>query len=282
MTEIIKRAFLVGINYRGSECELGGCINDVIMMKEFLINHYNYKEENILLLSDDTKNKPTRENILQGWEWLISSTKAKDFKKKYVKMKNDEKYNYVFHYSGHGSQVKDVNGDEEDGMDETICPIDFKKKGMIIDDDIREKLAKQVPENSQLISIIDACHSESSFDLLWTAKVSILNRFIAKIFGRKIKFELVKVGEYEPTMGEIIVLSGCKDKETSADIKINGKGNGALTYALIQVLQEAKFNIKCDELLINIRKYIKKNKLSSQVPCLSFGKNGDISRDFIL
>ena len=282
MTEIIKRAFLVGINYRGSEYELGGCINDVIMMKEVLINHYNYKEENILLLSDDTENKPTRENILYGWEWLLSNTKVEDFKKNYEKMREGERGNYVFHYSGHGSQVKDTSGDEEDGEDETICPIDFKKEGMIIDDDIREKLAIRVPENSQLISIIDACHSESSFDLLWTAKSTILNKIMAKIFGRKIRFELVKEGKYDQTMGDVIVLSGCKDKETSADIKINGKGNGALTYALIQVLQDANYNIKCDELLINIRKYIKKNKLSNQLPCLSFGKSIDISHDFIL
>lgn len=31
-----------------------------------------------------------------------------------------------FHYSGHGSQKADYTGDEDDGMDETILPTDYK------------------------------------------------------------------------------------------------------------------------------------------------------------
>ena len=43
----------------------------------------------------------------------------------------------VFHYSGHGSQVRDTEGDElEDGKDEIICPWDFNwEDGFIKDDD---------------------------------------------------------------------------------------------------------------------------------------------------
>ena len=36
------------------------------------------------------------------------------------------------HYSGHGGQQWDENGDEEDGMDEYICPVDGKN---IVDDE---------------------------------------------------------------------------------------------------------------------------------------------------
>ena len=62
-------------------------------------------------------------------------------------------------------QAMDRNGDEADGKDESICPLDFSTIGMISDDMIRELLASKVPINSKLISLIDACHSESSFDL---------------------------------------------------------------------------------------------------------------------
>jgi metacaspase-1 len=72
MSQIIKRAFLVGINYRGTQFELRGCINDVNTIKELLINVYGYGEENILVLSDDTDIKPTGKNILRGWKWLVS------------------------------------------------------------------------------------------------------------------------------------------------------------------------------------------------------------------
>ena len=36
-----------------------------------------------------------------------------------------------FHYSGHGSQQQDHDGDEVDGTDETICPVDYKDAGQI-------------------------------------------------------------------------------------------------------------------------------------------------------
>lgn len=269
MSITIKRAFLVGINYKGTESELNGCINDVLLMKDILINHYGYSDTNILLLTDDTIIKPTAANIIQGWKWLLSNTPASDFAKKYIPISSNERGNYYFHYSGHGSQVYDTSKDEKDGKDETICPIDFMTAGMITDDVIREKLAAKVPINSKLVSIVDACNSESSFDLLWTVKVGF--------FGG---FYLNKVGSYAPTVGDVIMLSGCKDDQTSADIEINNKPHGALTYALVQVLKEANFDISCDDLLNNVRKYINKNRLSSQVPCLSFGKSADISQAF--
>lgn len=269
MSTTIKRAFLVGINYKGSQYELRGCINDVLLIKNILIKHYGYSDANILLLSDDTFIKPTAANIIQGWKWLLSKNTASDFLKSYIPLASNEKGNYFFHYSGHGSQVSDTNKDENDGHDETICPIDFLTAGMITDDVIRENLALKVSSNSKLVSIIDACHSESSFDLLWTVKVGL--------FGG---FSLSKVGSYPATLGDVVMLSGCKDAQTSADIEIDGKGSGALTYSLVQVLKQANYNITCDDLLTNVRNYIKKNGLSSQIPCLSFGKSADISRKF--
>ena len=43
-----------------------------------------------------------------------------------------------FHYSGHGGQTKDLDGDEGDGYDETIYPVDFRYAGHIVDDEIRQ------------------------------------------------------------------------------------------------------------------------------------------------
>ena len=41
---------------------------------------------------------------------------------------------------GHGSQVRDLDGDEEDGYDEVICPLDFKTAGPIVDDEMHRIL----------------------------------------------------------------------------------------------------------------------------------------------
>ena len=64
----------------------------------------------------------------------------------------------VFYYSGHGSQVADVSGDELDGKDETICPHDYATAGMIKDDDFRSLLTG-LPAGVNLDVILDSCHS---------------------------------------------------------------------------------------------------------------------------
>lgn len=53
---------------------------------------------------------------------------------------------YFFHYSGHGGQVKDEDGDDEDGFDETIMPIDFTTKGQIIDDELHAWMVAPLPK----------------------------------------------------------------------------------------------------------------------------------------
>jgi metacaspase-1 len=37
---------------------------------------------------------------------------------------------------GHGGQTKDLDGDEEDGYDEVIYPVDFRTAGHIVDDEM--------------------------------------------------------------------------------------------------------------------------------------------------
>lgn len=268
MPRTLKRALLVGINYKGTSNELGGCINDVLATKKLLIEKYSYQEDNILLLTDDTVLKPTAANILRGWKWLLSSSPVRDFSRsRYTAFGSRDKPILFFHYSGHGSQVRDCNGDEEDGLDETICPVDFMTAGMISDDLIRSELAARVPLNGKLFALIDACHSESSFDLLWTVKVASNN-----------SFSLNRVGNYLSTAGDVTMISGCQDFDTSADIVAEGKGQGALTYAFLSVLKAANYNITYDELLVNVRSFIQQNRISTQVPCLSFGRSVQISR----
>lgn len=272
MSRTIKRAFLVGINYRGTSSELNGCINDVNSIKDLLIRQYGYIEDNILVLTDDTPIKPTKANILKGWKWLLSASPAASFKKsKYTRLSSHESPAFFFYYSGHGSQVLDRNYDERDRKDEVLCPIDFTKVGMIADDAIRAELAAKVPSTGKLVAIIDACNSESSLDLLWTVRSNVAS-----------EFTLAKVGDYLATPGDVAMISGCQDFDTSAEITINGKPQGALTHALLSVLKEANYNITYDQLLKNVRLFLQWRQLSTQIPCLSFGRSVHISRKFTL
>lgn len=272
MSKSLRRAFLVGINYKGSDCELGGCINDVISTKELLIRTYGYEESNILVFTDNSVIKPTGANIRKGWQWLLSRSPAADFNRsRYTQFDARDKPVLFFHYSGHGSQARDLTGDEKDGIDETICPIDFRTGGMITDDIIRTELATRVPSGAKLFSLVDACHSESSLDLLWNATVLKTG-----------EFTLTRAGNYLATPGEVALISGCQDFDTSADIVVAGKGQGALTYAFLSVLKKANYNITYDKLLVEIRAFLKNKRISKQVPCLSFGRSVQISSKFSL
>lgn len=64
----------------------------------------------------------------------------------------------VIQYSGHGIQVKDLDGDEADGQDEAIVPIDFESGRFIIDDDLRG-LLQVIPEGVSLTCFMECCHS---------------------------------------------------------------------------------------------------------------------------
>ena len=50
------------------------------------------------------------------------------------------------HFSGHGGQTEDLNGDEVDDQDEFICPVDFKTAGVIVDDDLKALLSRLLPK----------------------------------------------------------------------------------------------------------------------------------------
>src|SRR5208337_4890722 len=68
--------------------------------------------------------------------------------------------NLVFHYSGHGSQVRDAEGDElDDGKDEVICPADFNWTDGFIKDDDLAALIGGLKKGVRLEVILDSCHS---------------------------------------------------------------------------------------------------------------------------
>ncbi|CAK0903734.1 unnamed protein product [Prorocentrum cordatum] len=147
-----KRALLVGINYFGTRAELKGCINDVRAIADLLQKTLGWDSANIRTLTDDDRNQmPTRERVEQELKWLVQGAGPGDA--------------LFFHFSGHGAQQEDPNGFEEDGMNETILPVDFQKAGMLTDDRISDIIVKPLPEGARLTAIMDCCHSGTGLDL---------------------------------------------------------------------------------------------------------------------
>ena len=148
------QALLIGINYFNTSNELRGCINDVHNMTQFMTTRYHFQPDDMVILTDDSNNPraiPTRANILRAMDWLVSGAQPND--------------NLFFHYSGHGGQTEDLDGDEEDGYDETIYPLDFKQAGMITDDEMHERMVRPLPPGCRLTAVFDCCHSGSALDL---------------------------------------------------------------------------------------------------------------------
>lgn len=124
--------------------DLPGAAADARAMRDVLVGRWGFPEEGVHLLLDSAA---TRERIrYELAEWLPSVAKPGDL--------------VVFYFSGHGSQVFDQNGDEEDGLDETICPTDVLRGSgrMDIRDDELGGWLRALPTRNVTV-ILDSCHS---------------------------------------------------------------------------------------------------------------------------
>ncbi|KAL4066884.1 caspase domain-containing protein [Scleroderma citrinum] len=287
-----KRALLIGINYTGQSGQLAGCINDANNLKAFLMSHFGYREENIKLLTDDSRDPmrvPTKHNILEHMKWLVAGA-----------MPNDS---FFFHYSGHGGQTKDLDGDEADGYDEVIYPVDYQNAGHIVDDLMHDIMVRPLPPGCRLTAIFDSCHSGSALDLpfvystegkikepnlaaeagmgVLSAVTSYARRDMGGVFRSVTGLVKTATGSTQKadryaratksSPADCISFSGCKDSQTSADTQAAGRATGAMSYAFVQALRRNSQQ-SYQQLLISIRDilrsggYGQKPQLSSSHP----------------
>jgi hypothetical protein len=232
----MKKALLVGINYKSIQgAALNGCINDIVNISEVLIDTYDYYLKDIIQLRDDVNNStimPTRANILTCLSALVAQSANLS--------------ELWFHYSGHGSQIRDMNGDETDRLDEVLVPVDFQKSGFIVDDEIFS-----IVKNSKCktILIFDSCHSGSMCDLQWNYQYT--NGSILKTMTTN---KMI-------TNPNVFCFSGCKDPETSADAYSAEKkmGVGAFTDTFIRCLRANRMNVDILKLYSDISVAIKQS-----------------------
>ena len=256
----LKRAFLIGINYiEDTNNKLNGCINDIINIENKL-RITNPECIEYRKLSDDSTNpslKPTRKNIIDGINWLVSGLKSGE--------------SVFFHYSGHGGLTLDVSKDEKSGFDSCIYPICNGKIEMITDDELKTILVNKIPSGCKCFAVLDCCHSGSALDLRYI--------FSAPDYGKII---VSQDDKYSKTPGSVIFLSGCQDTQTSADtVDIKNMPSGALTNALLAVWSTYGVNIKFKYLLWDIRTLLKKSGYD-QIPQLSCSNSISLSDEFKL
>ncbi|KAG8734231.1 Ca(2+)-dependent cysteine protease [Ceratobasidium sp. 423] len=135
------------------------------------------------------------------------------------------------------SNQKDFDGDEYDGMDESICPTDYESAGVLVDDELHELLVKPLPEGAGLTALFDSCHSGSVLDLPWTYETSGAIKEPDDLQGEA-EDEAVAIDAHQKRFkwspADVVSLSGCRDSQTSADAQFGGLPSGALSYAFIR------------------------------------------------
>ncbi|KAI9454194.1 caspase domain-containing protein [Russula earlei] len=248
-----RKAVCVGINYSGQQHTLQGCVDDARRMYQFLMAQYRYPHSNIIVLTDDNPNprsQPTRMNLLNAMRWLVEDAHPDDA--------------LFIHYSGHGGRTRDHDGDESDGFDEVIFPLDYRTTGIITDDLLHETLVKPLPAGCRLTAVFDSCHSGSILDLNFEfhSNGRLKSSPVAPAFQQA-----------KATPADVVCFSGCKDTQTSADVVQGGVAIGAMSYALLKVLKRNP-QITYIDLLRGVRshseilrkKYSQKPQLSASQP----------------
>ncbi|KAL4900814.1 caspase domain-containing protein [Aspergillus multicolor] len=285
-----RRALLIGINYFGQPNQLQGCINDVTNVSTFLAERHGYRREDMVILTDDQKNPksvPTKENILRAMQWLVSGAAAND--------------SLFIHFSGHGGRTPDLDGDEDDGFDDVIYPVDYRVAGHIVDDEMHDIMVRPLQPGVRLTAVFDSCHSGTALDLPYVystqgilkepnlAKEAASDLFSAiTSYGRGDLsgvaqtaigfFKKAAIGDSarrrtvrtKTSPADVVMFSGSKDTQTSADTFQDGEARGALSWAFIKVLQRYP-HLSYVQLLNLIRaelegKYTQKPQLSCSHP----------------
>ncbi len=239
----------IGINYKGTEYELSGCLNDVDNLNQYLRNNFDYSKTQVKIINDNTTDKPTRQNILNACKWLLTDVNS------------DSKL--FIHYSGHGSHIRDRSGDEIDHQDEVICPID---NTFITDDELKKILVNPLPKGASLWALFDCCHSGTVLDLRF--------RYNINLRPRGPEYNILSDNHYKPTKGKVVLFSGCKDNQTSADAWEVGEFQGAMTYSFLKTLKTLKAHGKPLSYK-NLMKYLLvfiKSRGYSQIPRISSGQ----------
>ena len=236
-----KRAVLIGVNrYRIPGADLRGCVNDVINMQKVLTQHYGFSKSDITTLTDL---KATQKAMQSAIAQLIRGGRKGDV--------------LLVHFSGHGSNVPDNDGDEADSRDEILCPTDLDWKNPFRDDWLR-KTFDGMRAGVSLTVITDCCHSGTITRAVQPPDAKVKERYLPSPWdlvacesGRNLR-GVRRSGLHKASMAarrtrdivsaELpeVLISGCRADQTSADAFIGGSYNGALTFNLAAAINEAK------------------------------------------
>jgi len=264
------RALVIGINYTSHPdpvMRLKHCIEDAYAIANFLYGNLGFARENIHIMTDEYSPRypPTKENILREMAVLVHDAQPHD--------------SFFIYFSGHAVQVKDLNGDELDGLDECICAMDYDcndpypnpdTHGLIFDDIMHDIMVKPLPVGCRLTAIFDSCNSGNLLGLspsrvyecglltlqCLTEDLPYLYNAhgVVKEFGHPNRLRILR---QKSSYADVIYLGVTDDGRNALETK----RGGALRRAFIECLTS-----KIDLTYRDLIRYLRKDMLTRGIP----------------
>ena len=242
----VKKALLIGINYTSiPSISLRGCIDDIVNMRNVLIDAFGYTQNNIIMLRDDSSSGsllPTKANIINALTTLAIGSSS-----------NQEIW---IHYSGHGSQIRDNSNTTRNGLDDVIVPLDYQRSGFITDIQINS-IIRMI--ECRAFILFDSCNSGTISDFPWVIQ------YVSPTITTKTQINNLQISN-----PNIFVFSGCKDNQTSCDAYDNfaQQFEGAFTDGFISTLRNNNYNVDILTFYNSLCQWLQQNKFT-QTPVLT-------------
>lgn len=200
---------------------LDGPKNDIALVRGLLTSVFKIPEKNILVLTDK---QATHTGIQKAFARLAQTVQPGD---------------YVFiHYSGHGSETADKNGDEPSGLDQTWVPYGARSgkfKGIddfdLPDDDIDLWLTPIYAETDKVVFISDSCHSGSA------GRGPIQKARGVPADPRPYPFAAQK---FPVPTRKGVRIGAAQDNELAWEVRKSGKQYGQFSWYWVKALEQAR------------------------------------------
>lgn len=253
-------ALLVGINAYPYPNTLNGCDNDVNDIEAELVNLLGFPPANITKLVDSNA---TADGIKAAAKGVVMQLRAGD--------------RFCFWYSGHGAQL--VDGDS---ATDVICPINFAftPETSVTVSDFHDLFA-DIPKGVVAAWGSDSCHSgDLEKDFHRNGMPKLFRRDPTAAQGAVPPTKFSRLRDISASLPNIVLISGCRSDQTSADAYINGRYNGAFTYFFVQALRAPNgLNTQLTSLVPDVQSALH-NAGYGQIPQLS-GPPLDVSAAFL-
>lgn len=305
-----RKALFIGINYVGQKGELKGCVNDVVNIKNFFDKNYELDEK--LILTDDprtepdTNHAPTRANIISGFRWLVKGAKPGDSLLLHYSGHGGKTKNHDgTEKSGYDQTLLPVDFQKaghilDDDVHDMLCktlPSGVRLTGIF--DCCHSESIMDLPFTYNIkgnLEIVENDRNQSIATLVAAGTRFLMDgnkKQMTKTFTKEVKGLFMGGGGKDDrskdarkkairentTKADILMFSGCKDDQTSADTQVQGEASGAMSYALIHTLKKHKRrSITYTQLLREMRETLEGKY--SQVPMLSAGRKLDLNAPF--